>query len=246
MKKYGLIGFPLGQSFSQKHFTNKFNKENIDAKYLNFELESIGEFPEIIEDNEDIKGLNVTIPYKEKVMPFVNELDKEAEEVGAINTIRVHEKDGKKCLTGYNTDVYGFEQSIKPFLKSHHTQALILGTGGASKAVKFVLNKLGIYFKMVSRDKKTNCFTYADITDEVILEYKLVINSTPLGMFPNIEDSPMLPYNSVTTQHLFYDLIYNPSETKFLAKAKANGATTINGQEMLIKQAEKAWEIWNG
>ena len=245
MKKYGLIGYPLGQSFSQKHFTEKFKNEDINAEYLNFEIDSIGEFPEIIEDNEDIVGLNVTIPYKEKVMSFVDELDEEAEKVGAINTIRINTKHGKTCLTGYNTDVYGFEISLKPFLETHHTKALILGTGGASKAVKFVLKKLGIEFKMVSRNPKTGSFTYNDITEDIMSEYKLIINSTPLGMFPNIENCPKLPYNAVTPQHLFYDLIYNPAETKFLEKAKANGATIVNGQEMLIKQAEKAWEIWN-
>ena len=245
MKKYGLIGFPLEQSFSQKHFSKKFNEENIDAEYLNFELESIGEFLEIIEDNEDLKGLNVTIPYKVKVMPFIDELDKEAEKIGAINTIRISEKDGDPYLTGYNTDVFGFEETLKPFLEAHHTKALILGTGGASKAVKFVLNKLGIDFKIVSRNPKTNCFIYDDISEDILTEYKLVINSTPLGMYPNIEDSPKLPYQSITPKHLFYDLIYNPAETKFLTKARKRGATTVNGQEMLVKQAEKAWEIWS-
>lgn len=244
MKKYGLVGFPLGQSFSQKYFAQKFEENHIDAEYQNFELESIGEFPEIIKDAADLKGLNVTIPYKEKVIPFLDELDAEAEKVGAVNTIVVYEKYGKQCLKGYNTDVFGFEESLSPHLKPHHTKALILGTGGASKAVKFVLKKLGIAFKMVSRQSKNGNFTYSDLTNQIVHDYKLVINTTPLGMYPNTDGCPVLPYEAITPDHLFYDLIYNPIETCFLRNAKKQGAVIVNGEEMLLKQAEKSWKIW--
>ncbi len=245
MKKYGLIGYPLEQSFSQKFFAAKFKNETINAEYLNFELESIGEFPEIIEDNETLKGLNVTIPYKERVMPFLTELDSEAEKVGAVNTIKICEKYGKPCLTGFNTDVYGFEETLKPYIKPHHTKALILGTGGASKAVRYVLNKLGIGFELVSTKQRKGTIGYADITDDIIIDHKLIINTTPLGMSPNTNGFPDLPYKAITTEHLLYDLIYNPAETVFLKNGKNNGATTVNGEAMLKKQAEKAWEIWN-
>ena len=245
MNKYGLIGYPLGQSFSKKFFSNKFKKENINAEYINFEIDNINKFPNIIKDNKNIIGLNVTIPYKEQVIPFIDELDTEAEKIGAINTIRVIKNNNKIYTKGYNTDVYGFEESLKPFLKIHHTKALILGTGGASKAVKYVLNKLDIEFKIVSRTKTDSILSYNDITNELLSEYTLIVNSTPLGMFPKINEYPTLPYNNITDKHLFFDLIYNPTETIFLKKAKDKNATIINGEEMLIKQAQKAWKIWN-
>jgi len=178
-------------------------------------------------------------------MPFLDELDAEAEKIGAVNTIKVSEKFGKTYLTGFNTDTYGFEETLKPFLKVQHSSALILGTGGASKAVRFVLTKLGINFKMVSRTPKNGGLLYTDITKEVIVENKLIINTTPLGMFPNVDGFPNLPYQAVTDKHLFYDLIYNPVETQFLKRAKANGAVVVNGEDMLIKQAKRAWKIWN-
>ncbi len=245
MDKYGLIGYPLEQSFSQKHFANKFKKEAIDAEYINFEIESIGEFPEIIEDNEQLKGLNVTIPYKERVLPFLTELDCDAEKIGAVNTIKISEKYGKLCLTGFNTDIYGFEETLKPFLKPHHSKALILGTGGASKAVKFILKKLCIDYKLVSTKPRQGNFGYNDITEDIINDYKLIINTTPLGMHPHTEGFPDIPYKTITKEHMLYDLIYNPAETMFLQKGKTNGATIVNGKAMLIKQAEKAWEIWS-
>ncbi len=245
MKKYGLIGYPLDQSFSKDFFTKKFHNNNIDAEYLNFELESIGEFPEIIDDNPNLIGFNITIPYKEKILPFLTNLDKEAEKVMAVNTVKIQVNPKEKRLVGYNTDVYGFEETLKPHLQSHHTKALILGTGGASKAVKYVLEKLGIEYKFVSRGKERGYLTYKKLNNDIIAEHTLIINTTPLGMFPDVDSYPVLPYNAITNKHLCYDLIYNPPETIFLKKSKEQGATTINGKDMLIKQAEKSWEIWN-
>ncbi|HAM97653.1 MAG TPA: shikimate dehydrogenase [Marinilabiliales bacterium] len=245
MKVFGLVGYPLTQSFSQKYFTEKFEKEKINARYLNFEIESIGEFPEIIEDTEGIVGLNVTIPYKEKIISFIQELDLVAREAGAVNLIKVLEKRNKPYLVGSNSDVYGFQQSINPMLKPHHTHALILGTGGASKAVRYVFKELGIDFKMVSRKPRTGWLTYSDLTPEIISKAPLIINTTPLGMFPNVEGFPNIPFEGMDDRHLIYDLIYNPSETVLMQKAKAAGATVMNGHNMLILQAEKSWEFWN-
>ncbi|HAZ01791.1 MAG: shikimate dehydrogenase [Bacteroidetes bacterium GWA2_40_14] len=245
MKVFGLVGYPLTQSFSQKYFTEKFEKEKINARYLNFEIESIGEFPEIIEDTEGIVGLNVTIPYKEKIISFIQELDLVAREAGAVNLIKVLEKRNKPYLVGSNSDVYGFQQSISPMLKPHHTHALILGTGGASKAVRYVFKELGIDFKMVSRKPRTGWLTYSDLTPEIISKAPLIINTTPLGMFPNVEGFPNIPFEGMDDRHLIYDLIYNPSETVLMQKAKAAGATVMNGHNMLILQAEKSWEFWN-
>ncbi|MFA6404209.1 MAG: shikimate dehydrogenase [Salinivirgaceae bacterium] len=245
MKTYGLVGYPLTQSFSQKYFTQRFEKEKIDAQYLNFSIESIGEFPEILDDNESLVGLNVTIPYKEKVIPFINELDSIAQKVGAVNLIKIEDRKNKPYLIGSNSDVYGFEQSLKPFLKSHHTNALVLGTGGASKAVRYVLKELGISFKMVSRKPKTDWLTYTEITPQLLKDSPLIINTTPLGMFPNIEGCPTLPFEAINGNHLVFDMIYNPMQTVLLKKASDAGATAINGYQMLILQAEKSWEFWN-
>jgi shikimate dehydrogenase len=244
MDTYGLVGFPLSQSFSQSFFEQKFKNEKIDAQYLNFSLESIGEFPEIIEDFS-IKGLNVTIPYKEKVMPFIHELDDEAKRIGAVNVIKFVKHQGKTLLKGFNSDVYGFEVSLSKYLNSGHTQALILGSGGASKAVRFVLKKLGINFTMVSRKAQKDWLSYSDVSPEIIQRNTLIINTTPLGMYPDIDVCPDLPYELMTAQHLVYDLIYNPEETLFMKKSRQFGAQAVNGSEMLIKQAEKSWEIWN-
>ncbi len=245
MKTYGLVGFPLTQSFSQKFFTQKFEKENIDARYLNFEIESIGEFPEIIEDHHDIVGLNVTIPYKEKIISFIQELDPVALEVGAINLVKIIEKKNKPYLIGSNSDVFGFKQSLDKIIKNHHTHALILGTGGASKAVRYVLKEMGIDYKLVSRKPKTSWLTYQDLTPEIIAHTPLIINTTPLGMFPNVEGFPNIPFKGLNDKHLVYDLIYNPDETLLMQKAKLTGAAVKNGHEMLVLQAEKSWEFWN-
>ena len=243
LKKFGLIGFPLEHSFSGKYFTEKFHRENLaDCSYDNFPIENISELPSIIELNPDLVGLNVTIPYKEQVIPFLNELDSTAKEVGAVNTIKI--SDGKTI--GFNTDIYGFMQSLLPLLKTLHSHALVLGTGGSSKAVAFGLKKMGIDFRFVSRNPEIqNELNYADLDKDLIRLHKIIINCTPVGMFPNIDECLPLPFEYLTPSHLLFDLIYNPEETLFLQKGKAQGAKTKNGIEMLQLQAEKSWEIWN-
>lgn len=242
MRTLGLIGFPLSHSFSQKYFTDKFQRENIsDAHYYNYPIQNIGDVLQIFE-RENLCGINVTIPYKETIIPFLDELDSSASGVGAVNTVVIRNK--KKI--GFNTDVFGFEQSLvricNPDLK---IKALVLGTGGSSKAVAYVLDKLGIEFQFVSRTQKQNAISYADIKPQTILEHKLIINTTPAGMFPNTQDAPDIPYSFITSQHLLFDLIYNPEETEFLKRGKLQNAQTKNGLEMLQLQAEKSWEIWN-
>ncbi len=244
MKLYGLIGYPLGHSFSKKYFTDKFEKEEIEAKYELFELNKITEFPSLIEGHT-LSGLNVTIPYKEQVIPFLDSMDETAEKIGAVNAIQFIRKNGQLSLKGFNTDVVGFSESIKPLLKSNHKKALILGTGGASKAVAFALEQLGIELKFVSRNPKENQFSYDDLDEKVFLEFNVIINTTPLGTFPNIEEAPDIPYHCLTENHLMYDLVYNPAETSFLKKGKEQGAVIKNGEEMLIMQAEATWTLWN-
>lgn len=242
MRQFGLIGYPLSHSFSKGYFTEKFLKEGIDdCHYDIFPLESIGDFVDLCEQHKNLVGLNVTIPYKEKIIPFLDELNNEAAAIGAVNTIKFI--NGKKI--GYNSDCYGFEMSLKPLLKPYHTNALILGTGGASKAVEYVLKKLGISFQYVSRNKTANTINYDELDERIIHHSKLIINSTPLGMYPNIENSPDISYDFITDKHLLFDLIYNPEETQFLKEGKQRGAQTKNGLEMLYLQAEKSWEIWN-
>lgn len=251
MRLFGLIGFPLTHSFSEKYFTEKFLRENItDASYTLFPIDSIEKLPGLIAANQDLIGLNVTIPYKEKVIPFLDELDETAKTVGAVNTILVSRLTSHiSHLKGFNTDAYGFRQSIKPFLTSAHERALILGTGGASKAVEFVLKQIGVDCIFVSREKKSikgkTILTYEELNSYVINSCKLIVNCSPVGTFPNVNEFPKLPYDSIGKEHLLYDLIYNPAETEFLKKGKANGAETMNGLDMLKMQAEKAWEIWN-
>jgi shikimate dehydrogenase len=248
MRRFGLIGYPLTHSFSKDYFTNKFEKEHIsDAVYENFPLESIGDIDNLIKKHRDIKGLNVTIPYKEKIIPYLNKLDKSAKEVGAVNTIKFEkDQNNKTILVGYNTDIYGFETTIRPYLECPHKKALILGTGGASKAVKFVLGKLGLHCLYVSRNPADYVFkTYKELTADDIADSLIIVNTTPLGMYPKIEEYPPIPYKGISSQHIVFDLIYNPSETAFLSKAKTQGAKTLNGLEMLHLQAEKSWEIWN-
>lgn len=244
MNKLGLLGKNISYSFSRTYFKAKFEKEQItDTSYENFDIESIDLFPSIVKNTEGLKGMNVTIPYKEVVMPFLDKINKKAAEIGAVNTIRITKK-GK--LVGYNTDCYGFKKSIKPHIKPHHKKALILGTGGASKAIAFTLKELGITYKYVSRRPGENIgFTYDDLTEKNIAKNTIIINCTPLGTFPDIEQCPNIPYNGITDKHILFDLIYNPEETKFLKQGKLNGAITINGLKMLELQAEKAWSIWN-
>jgi shikimate dehydrogenase len=242
-KRFGLLGRNISYSFSKGYFTDKFNDENFTGcSYENFDIPEIVVFPEIIKTNPDLKGLNVTIPYKETVMPFLGKLSKKAAQIGAVNTIKITKK-GK--LKGYNTDYYGFKKSLKPLLQPHHKKALILGTGGASKAVAYALDELGILYTFVSRDIKENTIDYNRINATTFDNYQIIINCTPVGTSPNTEASPLIPYEFFTDKHIAYDLIYNPAETQFLKKAKAQGAQIKNGLDMLIFQAEKAWKIWN-
>lgn len=280
MKTFGLIGYPLSHSFSEKYFQNKFQKENIrNAEYRLFPLKNISEFTDLLKNNPSLCGLNVTIPYKEKIIPFLDQLDETAKAVGAVNCIKIirpkplppspKERSANTgniegflreespplwggregFLIGYNTDVYGFRQSIKPFLEAQHEGALILGTGGASKAVAHVLKEIGIDFYFVTRRKTEEAgnkiFLYDELNKYIFNAFKLIINTTPAGMFPNMNECPPLPYEHITSNHFLFDLIYNPEETLFLKRGKEKGAITQNGLGMLYMQAEKAWEIWN-
>lgn len=244
MNKLGLLGKNISYSFSRAYFKDKFEKEKIiNTTYENFDLDTIDLLPSIIKNTQDLKGLNVTIPYKEAVIPYLDKINKKAKAIGAVNTIKITKK-GK--LIGYNTDCYGFKKTLKPFLKSQHKSALILGTGGASKAIAYTLKNLGITYQYVSRKQANgNCLTYDNLTVDIIKKHLIIINSTPLGTFPNIEDRPNIPYSALTSNHILFDLIYNPEETKFLKLGKQQNAITINGLKMLKLQAEKAWSIWN-
>ena len=249
MKTYGLIGFPLSHSFSHNYFAEKFKHSTIsDCEFKNFPLEDINDFSALIKSNPTICGLSVTIPHKQSVIKCLDELDESAKEVGAVNCIRIqHPASSIQKLVGYNTDIFGFEKSLMPLLTSYHTHALILGTGGASKAIQYVLRKIKIDYYLVSRMKSQNSIskTYADLNKEIISTHSIIVNTTPLGMFPNINECPPIPYQHLTGQHLLYDLTYNPEESLFLKKGKENDAQIKNGLEMLHLQAEKAWEIWN-
>lgn len=246
MNQYGLIGYPLGHSFSVGYFNEKFKAEHIDAEYLNFEIPSIDRFVEVVEEHPNLCGLNVTIPYKQQVIPFLDELDKTAASIGAVNVIKVIRlPKGKVKLVGYNSDVIGFCQSIEPLLTAHHTHALVLGTGGASRAVTYGLKSLGLQPVYVSRTKRENILCYNDLSPEVMVQYSVIVNTSPVGMYPKVDQCPDIPYNLLTPNHLLYDLIYNPDETLFLKKGKAHGAVTKNGLEMLLLQAFAAWNIWN-
>jgi shikimate dehydrogenase len=246
MKRYGLLGYPLTHSFSKRYFTDKFEKENINSSYQNFEIDTIEKFPEIIKSNPEVIGINVTIPYKEQVIPYLNELNDSAREIGAVNTIKVLNTENGIYLKGFNTDTYGFEKSLKPLLKGHHNKALILGTGGASKALKYVLSKLGIQYISASIEElNDNEIRYEDINDQTMAERLLIINATPLGTYPKVDTFPKIPYKLITEKHLLFDLVYNPEISKFLEKGKNQGATIKNGYEMLLLQAIRSYEIWN-
>tara|TARA_B100000949_G_scaffold177633_1_gene158442 strand:- start:13944 stop:14675 length:732 start_codon:yes stop_codon:yes gene_type:complete len=241
MNRFGLLGRNISYSFSQGYFTEKFKGLGLkDHSYENFDIQNMDGFKNVLAQ-DNLKGLNVTIPYKQDIIPFLDELDEKAAKIGAVNTIQFSEKG----LKGFNTDAYGFQKSLEPFLKPHHKNALILGTGGASKAVRFVLDELGIANTYVSRSKKEGQYTYNELDQSILEKNTLIINCTPLGTYPNIEDKPALPYQYIGPDHLLYDLIYNPEKTSFLAMGEANGATICNGLKMLEQQAEKAWEIWN-
>ncbi|RIV52212.1 shikimate dehydrogenase [Flagellimonas taeanensis] len=243
MKKnrYGLLGKNISYSFSKGYFTQKFKDLGMDDhSYENFDLQDISELESVL-SQDNIKGFNVTIPYKEEVLVYLDQLDAKAEKIGAVNTIKITENG----LKGFNTDAYGFEKSLAPLLRPHHKKALILGTGGASKAVRFVLEEMGIGTTYVSRSKKVGQYTYDELDKTIMEENTLIVNCTPLGTHPDIEKKPDLPYQYIGKEHLLYDLIYNPDKTTFLALGEVNGATIQNGLGMLQWQAEKAWKIWN-
>ena len=276
MTTYGLIGYPLGHSFSRKFFTEKFEKEGIDAQYLNFEIPSIEEFPEIIKNNPELRGLNVTIPYKQQVMQYLDEISEEAKAIGAVNVVRIerpspqpspimgretmrnagNKPDGlpikgdmseglRGSLIGYNSDVIGFVESLRPLLKAHHKKALILGTGGASKAIRYGLEeKLGMETLFVSRSAREGMITYEEVTAEVLKEYEVIVNCSPVGMYPHVDECPALPYEDMNENNLLYDLVYNPLETLFMKKGAEQGATVKNGLEMLHLQAIASWKFW--
>ena len=242
MTLFGLVGKNIGYSFSKNYFTEKF--QNLGLKecfYQNFDLETIDSLPEIIAKNQDLQGFNVTIPYKEKVIQYLDAIDDEAQKIGAVNVVKIT---NDRKLIGYNADFYGFSKSLESLLTKNHQKALILGTGGASKAIFYALEQLKIPYTIVSRTKNATNITYTEIDKKIILEHQIIINATPLGTFPNVDNCPDIPYNYLNNNHLCYDLIYNPSESLFLKLAKEKGALTKNGLEMLKLQAEKSWEIW--
>lgn len=242
MRRFGLLGYPLSHSFSQKYFTEKFAKLGLtDCVYENFSLPDIAALSDVLQSKKDLRGFNITIPYKKQVLAFVDEVSPVVKAIGACNCVNI--KNGKRI--GHNTDVVGFEQSLRPFLKAHHTRALVLGTGGASAAVVYVLQHLGITVQSVSRTASDQAIAYAQVDEALLSSHHLIVNTTPLGMYPNLEECPPLPYQYITPLHHLYDLIYNPVETRFLANGKAKGATVQNGQEMLVLQAEESWRIWN-
>jgi len=243
MKRYGLIGYPLSHSFSQKYFTEKFQREGIaGCVYENFPLAGIDEFAALVQQHPDLHGLNVTIPYKEKVIPFLTAQSDVVKTIGACNCIRIE----NRGLPGHNSDVVGFEESLRPLLQPHHTKALVLGTGGAAKAVHYVLDRLGIKFTEVSRTPSTlNQIGYDNIGEQDIDECTLIINTSPVGMYPKVDECPPLPYQALTSKHYLFDLVYNPAKTLFLQKGEERGAAIKNGHDMLIIQAEESWRIWN-
>ncbi|MES2629507.1 MAG: shikimate dehydrogenase [Bacteroidota bacterium] len=243
MRKFGLIGYPLGHSFSKKYFTDKFEKLGItDCNYDLYPIEFPDQLENILAAERALEGINVTIPHKETIIALLDELSEEAQAIGAVNCIKI--TNGIK--KGYNTDAFGFHQSIKPFLEPQHDRALILGTGGASKAVAFILQKIGIDYLFVSREAKDpSAVSYSQLNEMAIRQHKFIINTTPLGTYPNLDQSPDIPYEFLTPDHFVVDLVYNPEQTLFMQKAAANGAMTLNGYSMLQQQAEKSWEIWN-
>ncbi|WP_446051448.1 shikimate dehydrogenase family protein [Zobellia laminariae] len=239
--RFGLVGKDISYSFSRGYFTKKFSDLGLDTySYENFDFQAIEEITDVLKNNTDIKGMNVTIPYKQEVMPFLSELDQEAEKIGAVNTIQFTENG----LKGFNTDAYGFKNAMAPFLKPHHKKALILGTGGASKAVAYVLGELGISYVFVSRSAGDNKISYDQVTEDILKEHTILVNCTPLGTHPKIEERPSLPYEFLSDQHFLFDLIYNPEKSAFLTAGEAKGAQISNGLRMLELQADRSWQIW--
>ena len=245
MDKYGLIGYPLGHSFSISYHNQRFADEGINAKYMNFEIPTIDDLLQVLSQNPELKGLNVTIPYKQQVMPFLDYISPEARAIGAVNVIRVVHEGKNIKLRGYNSDVIGFTQSLEPMLEPHHKKALVLGTGGAAKAVAYGLNSLGLEYVYVSRYERPDTIQYERITPEIVKEYNVIVNCTPLGMAPKTNTCPQLPYEALNERNILYDLIYNPDVTLFMQRGTERGATVKNGLEMLILQAMASWEIWN-
>lgn len=246
MDKYGLIGYPLGHSFSISFFNEKFENEGIDAEYINFEIPTIEELLEVLASNPELKGLNVTIPYKQRVMSYLDTISPEARAIGAVNVVKVEHKGNDIRLKGFNSDVIGFTKSIEPLLERFHKKALILGTGGASKAIDYGLKSLGLETVFVSRYERPGTIQYERITPEIVKEYNVIVNCTPCGMFPHSDECPNLPYEAMDDHTILYDLIYNPDETLFMYKGRKQGATVKNGLEMLLLQAFSSWEFWNG
>ena len=246
MQTYGLIGYPLSHSFSKRFFTAYFEKESIDAEYLNFEISDISLLLSVLEENPGLLGFNVTIPYKQAIIPYLESCDPKAAAINAVNTVKVDRSDGTIKLRGFNTDLIGFRDSIRPLLEPHHSHALVLGTGGASKAVVAVLAELSIHSLLVSRESKPGItISYSDLTRKLLDEHTIIVNTTPLGTYPKIEGCPEIPFEYITDRHLLFDLVYNPTITQFLAKGAERGATIKNGYEMLELQALAAWKIWN-
>ena len=245
MDSYGLIGFPLKHSFSKGYFNDKFAAEGIDAEYVNFEISSIKEFKSIVKNNPKLKGLNVTIPYKEQVIPYLDRLSENARLIGAVNVVKIDRQKGKLKLTGFNSDIIGFKESAEPLLQPHHKQALILGTGGSAKAIFYGLQQLGLPATYVSREKSSQqVLSYSELTPQLIEANTVIVNCTPVGMWPKVDECPNIPYQWLSDKHLLYDLLYNPNETLFMKKGEAQGATVKNGLEMLLLQAFAGWNFW--
>ncbi len=246
MDKYGLIGYPLGHSFSKQFFTEKFAREGIDATYDNYEIADARQLLDIVRKEECLRGLNCTIPHKQAILPLLDKVSEEAREIGAVNVIRIRRNEAKEpFLEGFNSDVIGFRESIKPLLTQRHHNALVLGTGGASRAICFALTKLGLRWTYVSRSRKPGMLCYEDITPEVMRSHEVVVNCSPVGMYPHVDEAPLLPYEAMDERHLLYDLVYNPEVTEFMRRGAEQGATVKNGLEMLHLQAIASWEIWN-
>lgn len=242
---YGLIGFPLGHSFSRGFFTEKFAREHINAAYQNFPIERIDELPRILSEHPNLRGLNVTLPHKQAVMPQLDELSPEAKRIGAVNVIRIRHQNGKLHLKGFNSDIIGFTESIRPLLKPQHKKALVLGTGGASRAIRVGLESLGLEWKYVSRTRREGMFTYEEIDKKTLQEYQVIVNCSPVGMFPHSDECPAIPYDCLDSEHLLFDLVYNPEETLFMRRGAEHGATVKNGLEMLHLQAVASWQFWH-
>lgn len=246
MDKYGLIGYPLGHSLSESFFNEKFENEKIDARYINFEIPDISDLTEVLARNPELRGLNVTIPYKEKVIPYLDSITADAKAIGAVNVIRVEHRGSKTILKGFNSDVIGFTNSIEPLLESCHRKALVLGTGGAAKAIRYGLHSLGLETLSVSRFNRPGTVRYEEVTPEMIREYKVIVNCTPCGMYPHTFVCPKLPYEAMDSHNLLYDLLYNPDSTLFMEKGAEHGAKVKNGLEMLLLQAFASWKFWHG